>query len=158
VVPGAAPGVLAILEAARRLGDAFVARELEWTLAAAELAGAGRCDVNEALLAWLEREAAAAELSVLSLNSPVAVDRALARAGLARRVAWVLGRGDVRPKPDPQGLELLLARHGAMPDEMLFVGDSATDEVCAAAAGVPFLHVSEIGTRWHRPGLGAAAA
>jgi phosphoglycolate phosphatase len=150
-------GVLAIVEAAHRSGHAFVARELEWTLGAAELAGAGRCEVNEALLEWLGREAAAAELSVLSLNSPAAVERALARAGLGRRMGWVVGRGDARPKPDPQGLELLLARHGVDAGDALFVGDSVSDQACASSAGVRFRHVSELGIRWYRPGVDAAA-
>jgi phosphoglycolate phosphatase len=128
---------------------------MEAALGAVELAGAGRCEINDGLLEWLDGDAAAAELSVLSLNSRPAVELALARAGLARRVAWVLGRGDVRPKPDPQGVELLLARHGAGRGDTLFVGDSATDRGCALAAGIAFVHVSELGARWRRPAVAA---
>jgi FMN phosphatase YigB (HAD superfamily) len=148
--------VLAIVEAAEAHGASFAARELEWTLAAAEVAGAGRCEINAGLLDWLEREAAGAELSVLSLNSRVAVEHALVRAGLSRRVGWVLGRGDAAAKPDPEGLRLLLARHGVSGAEALFVGDSATDHACADAARVPFRHVSELGPRWVKPAALAA--
>jgi phosphoglycolate phosphatase-like HAD superfamily hydrolase len=151
-------GVLALLEAARSRGPSTAVEEMETVLGAAELAGASRCDVNTALLGWLERDAAAAELSILSLNSPAAVRSALARAGLDGRVAWAFGRGDVTPKPSPAGLELLLARHGIGREETLFVGDSGGDRACAQAAGVRFRHVAEVGVRWRSPGPSAAAA
>jgi phosphoglycolate phosphatase len=158
VVAGTERGVLAIVEAVRGQDGSFIARELEWTLAAAELAGASRCQINAGLLEWLEHDVPGAELSVLSLNCRAAVEHALGRAGLSRRVSWVLGRGDVPAKPDPEGLELLLTRHGVTGDEALFVGDSPTDRACALAAGVTYCDVSAIGADWQRPGERAAAA
>ena len=41
-------------------------------------------------------------------------------------------------KPDPAGLVCLPGRFHCLAQEMLFIFDTATDEACAAAAGVPF--------------------
>ena len=87
---------------------------------------------------------------MLSLNSPRAVAAALEGAGLAHRIGWIVGRGDVRPKPDPEGLELLLRRHRVGRGATVFVGDSAGDRACALAAGVRFLDVADVGCDWRR--------
>jgi HAD superfamily hydrolase (TIGR01509 family) len=43
------------------------------------------------------------------------------------------------PKPHPDPLNRILAHYGLMPDEALFVGDSAVDSQAAAAAGIHFV-------------------
>jgi HAD superfamily hydrolase (TIGR01509 family) len=43
-----------------------------------------------------------------------------------------------RPKPDPQGLELILAHFQVEPREACYIGDSDLDRRSAASAGVPF--------------------
>lgn len=45
---------------------------------------------------------------------------------------------DHAPKPDPAGLFHLMGRFHCGAQETLFIGDTATDEACAAAAGVSF--------------------
>ncbi|MFP4388382.1 MAG: HAD family hydrolase [Desulfococcaceae bacterium] len=56
--------------------------------------------------------------------------------GLFDRVVTAL---DVaRPKPDPEGLNQVLAAFEITPDLALYVGDTEADQEAAAAAGVPF--------------------
>lgn len=43
-----------------------------------------------------------------------------------------------RPKPDPEGVEKILAAWGMQPGEVAFLGDSSVDEATAKNAGVPF--------------------
>jgi phosphoglycolate phosphatase len=124
----------------------------------AELEGA-RGPRNQALVDWLEREAADRPLSVLSLNSRQAVKRALEAHDLAERVAHIVGREDVRRvKPDPQGMLILADRHGVEPGAILFIGDKDGDRECAEQAGTGFMHVEEIGVSWREAGSGEPPA
>lgn len=54
----------------------------------------------------------------------------------------VIGGDDVKnPKPDPEGMKLLLERLGMRPEEILYIGDSLVDARTAEAAGVDFIAV-----------------
>jgi phosphoglycolate phosphatase len=91
-------------------------------------------------------EALAARDIVLSVltNKPEAMSRAiLAGLGLAPLFLAVLG-GDSLPtrKPDPAGVEWLLAAGGTRRDALLLVGDSGVDVRTARAAAVDFCGVS----------------
>lgn len=131
-----------------RVHEALDDPRLEAAVTRAEIAGARRCEVNEALLDWLP--AREAPVAMLSLNCPEAVRIASARAGVTPIA--VIGRGDVeRPKPAPEGLLSLARARGVAPRETLMIGDSATDLACAAAAGACGVHVTEIGVRWISP-------
>lgn len=44
-----------------------------------------------------------------------------------------------RPKPDPEGLNQVLAAFEITPDLAIYVGDTEADQDAAAAAGVPFV-------------------
>jgi phosphoglycolate phosphatase-like HAD superfamily hydrolase len=147
--------VLGLLETARRAGNPAALAALEAELEESELEGARTCLVNAALVGWVAALPDRLPLGVLSLNASSAVETALARAGLRSRVATVIGRGGARPKPDPEGLELLLSRHGAAAGRTLMVGDSDADRGCAAGAGVAFLGVEAIGVEWIDPGCAA---
>ena len=144
--------VLGLLESARRTGPPAAVHALEAELAESELEGARRCLVNAALVEWVAGLPSSLPVAVLSLNSSTAVETALSRAGLAGRVTEVVGRGGARPKPDPHGLELLLAAYRAPADRTMMVGDTEADRGCAAAARVPFLDVAAIGVDWVDPG------
>jgi phosphoglycolate phosphatase len=56
--------------------------------------------------------------------------------------AVVGGSPDLRPKPHPESLHLVLDRLGAVGDGALYVGDSEVDAETAQAAGVAFVLVS----------------
>jgi len=143
----------------RRLED-LLAREgvdadplSAWSLLeAAEEAGVGG-EADE-LIAAAEREGAraAAELpladelrdrevpvGVCSLNHESAVRLALDRHDLAAHVDSVVGRGTVpERKPHPRALLAAVEELGVPPGDVLFVGDSASDEETAEAAGTRF--------------------
>ena len=144
-------GIWPLMEAAQQPGRVPLLAEMEKLVTEAELAGAAACPRNVALVEWLDREHRDKPLSVLSLNSKRAVERALADNGLRERVMHIAARDDVRRiKPDPEGMLLLAERHGVEPGAILFIGDKDGDEECAENAGTRFLHVEEIGVDWRR--------
>ena len=52
----------------------------------------------------------------------------------------IIGSDDVKsPKPDPEGIRILLHTWGIKKEEMLYVGDSLVDAGTAKAATVPFI-------------------
>jgi phosphoglycolate phosphatase len=75
-------------------------------------------------------------LAVLT-NKPGDFSRSILEGlGVAGRFARIWGAGDVPSrKPDPGGLQRLMAELGASPAETWMVGDSATDVDAARAAG-----------------------
>jgi phosphoglycolate phosphatase len=149
-------GIWPLMEAARQPGREKLLADMEAIVKEAELAGA-HGPRNQALIDWLDENAAATPLSVLSLNSREAVQKALEAHDLRQRVSHVVGREDVRRvKPDPQGMLILAERHGVDPARILFVGDKDGDRECAEAAGTEFLHVEEIGVDW-RPAPSASS-
>lgn len=55
----------------------------------------------------------------------------------------IVGSDDVKvPKPDPEGIHILLKTWGIKEKEMLYVGDSLVDAGTARAASVPFAAVT----------------
>ena len=63
--------------------------------------------------------------------------------GVANLFSAVVGFEDVaRHKPDPEGVALALNKLGVLPEEALFVGDSAADIEAARAAGCPSCHAT----------------
>ncbi|MGI6193565.1 MAG: HAD family hydrolase [Christensenellales bacterium] len=50
----------------------------------------------------------------------------------------ILAEDVQHPKPHPEALDLYLARSGAKPEEIIYVGDSPADSMCCEAAGVDF--------------------
>jgi phosphoglycolate phosphatase len=136
------------LMAAQQPGREPLLAEMERLVTDAELAGA-HGPRNQALLDWLDSNAAGKPASVLSLNSRRAVMQMLDSHGLGDRFAHIVGREDVRRiKPNPEGMLILAERHGVEPERILFIGDKDGDRECADNAGTRFLHVEEIGVDW----------
>ncbi|MCD2199844.1 HAD-IA family hydrolase [Halobacterium sp. KA-4] len=142
-------------EVAARLREAGVdpsAYDMWEMLDAAEDAGIGS-DVHD-LIASHERDGAtraerlpgADELAgldvpaaVCSLNAEDACRTALERHDLLDSFRVVAGRDTVPArKPDPRALTWVLDELGVAPENALFVGDSASDEVTAERAGTSF--------------------
>ena len=82
-------------------------------------------------------------LAVLT-NKPGDMSRAiLSGLGVAHFFDWIWGAGDFPSrKPDPTGLQRLLAAAAVTPAEAAFIGDSAIDVRTARAAGVPAIGVT----------------
>ncbi|MBN1389630.1 MAG: HAD family hydrolase [Candidatus Thermoplasmatota archaeon] len=83
--------------------------------------------------------------AVLSLNSRNTLEKVLGHWGFYP----IIGIENIEsPKPDPQGLELILKAHGKGPGEAVFIGNSDIDRRCAGSAGVIFVHVDDIREEW----------
>jgi phosphoglycolate phosphatase len=82
-----------------------------------------------------------------SATIPALIDH-LGLAGIFDAVASV--RDKVRPKPAPDIVELCLARAGVAAPRAVYVGDSETDRIAAAAAGTHFIGVGERVDHEHR--------
>lgn len=82
-------------------------------------------------------------LGILTRNSqPVALQALTAINAIGYfSPADVLGRDEARPKPDPQGIETLLSRWGANPDEAVMVGDFRYDLEAGRACGTATVHI-----------------
>jgi phosphoglycolate phosphatase len=144
-------GIWPLMEAAQQPGREQLLADMEKLVTERELAGAAGCPHNAALVEWLRAQPGDRPVSVLSLNSRRAVQRALDDNGIADLVSHVVGREDVRRiKPDPEGMLQLAERHGVEPGAILFIGDKDGDEKCADQAGTRFMHVKEIGIDWSR--------
>lgn len=77
---------------------------------------------------------------IVSNNSERAIRTYLARHDLTEHVAQIIGRPFGHPeqmKPDPHLLHGALEISRAAPSDAVFVGDSITDVLAGAAAGVP---------------------
>lgn len=53
---------------------------------------------------------------------------------------------EIKPKPAPDALQLLMEEHALSAEQVVFIGDSIEDEECAKAAGVEFVNVKELVT------------
>jgi len=82
-------------------------------------------------------------LGILTRNSQAVALQALAAIGARRYFdpEDVLGRDDVRPKPDPHGIELLLGRWGARAEQAVMVGDFRYDLEAGRACGTATVHI-----------------
>lgn len=80
--------------------------------------------------------------AVLSNNRGSLVRKILASRHLIEYFPIVLGEEDVpEPKPDPRGLQSILRAWQLMPEQVVFVGDSASDIGAARQAGCQTLGV-----------------
>ena len=104
-------------------------------ITAAEVAAVGDQRLDPAVVATLRGLAGRFALAVCTRNSRAAVMAALAGTGLEDTVL-VVGREDVaRLKPDPEAIEVALARVGARPEQAVLVGDTYHDVEAGRAAG-----------------------
>jgi len=123
----------ALLDAAE---DAGVGGEADELIAAAEREG-----VPDSRRLALADELVAREVpvGVCSLNHHEAVRLALDEHDLAAHVDSVVGRGTVpERKPHPRALLAAVEELDVPPEDVLFVGDSASDEETAERAGTMF--------------------
>jgi phosphoglycolate phosphatase-like HAD superfamily hydrolase len=51
---------------------------------------------------------------------------------------------EIKPKPAPDALQLLMEEHALSPEDVVFIGDSKEDEECAKSAGVDFYYVKNL--------------
>ena len=95
------------------------------------------------LVDWLQASGTAVGV-VTDKNRP-RIAAILHRAGIAPAV--LVSAQDARPKPAPDGILLAANSLGLKPEEILYIGDSCTDEAAAAAAGCDFIALTTGATR-----------
>lgn len=115
--------------------------EIEIGLANLAVAGEGAHD----LLSHLQNQRA--NLGILTRNSVEISLRTLEVCGLAGFFGKedIVGRDTCAPKPDPEGIEILLARWKAARDDTVMVGDYLFDMQCGRSAGVKTILVDADG-------------
>lgn len=85
-----------------------------------------------------------AKLGILTRNNREVALSSLAAIGAAHffEPAWVLGRDEARPKPDPEGIQRLLHHWSADAGDAVMVGDFRFDLEVGRAAGTATIHVA----------------
>ncbi|MDE5879135.1 MAG: HAD-IA family hydrolase, partial [Desulfovibrio sp.] len=82
--------------------------------------------------------AAGSRLAIDTNRTDVGIERVLDFFSLPPYFEPVISASCARPKPSPEGAELILRAWGAAPREALFVGDSEHDREAARGAGLVF--------------------
>lgn len=132
----------------RERGEEELADHVLEVLRQAELAGAVRSVPLEAGMDLLRRVQDGRPLALVTNNTRAAAQEALRRHGLRPAFGTVVALEDVEEhKPHAEGLELVLAKEGVEPGQVLFVGDGEKDATAAERAGVRFLDVDD----WRPP-------
>lgn len=91
-------------------------------------------------------------LGVLTRNTHAIARLTLELTGLEEYFpdpAYILGRYDASPKPDPAGARQLACLWNADPDDIVFTGDYLYDLLCGRNIGAATIHVDSSGRfRW----------
>jgi len=91
-------------------------------------------------------------VGILTRNTHDVARLTLEYAGLGeffREPAFIIGRYDAAPKPDPEGALQLASLWGASPDEIVVAGDYLYDLLCGRNLGCATVHVDPAGLfRW----------
>lgn len=107
----------------------------------------GRVEISRGAAAARWRLSRGLACSVLSLNTSYTLDRVIGHWGFYPLLS--IDKVE-RPKPDPQGLDLILDVHGKSPEEAVFIGNSNIDMETAESRSVRFIHVDDIKEEWFR--------
>jgi phosphoglycolate phosphatase len=124
------------------LGEAAFIRLCD-EVADAEVAGYVSQDISHDLIELL-RDRCGDPTAIVTNNTKIGVLRILSRPEFSGIRARVIGKEDVQAsKPSPQGLLRACRLYVASPKATVFIGDSASDEEAARAAGIGiFLRVN----------------
>jgi phosphoglycolate phosphatase len=100
---------------------------------------AGQTRLQEGVAEFIGYMKKSGALTAINTNGSQEVHTILELLGVADLFDLVISADDVsRPKPDPEGVRLILARLGKEPGESVYIGDSIIDQLTAAGAGVEF--------------------
>ena len=136
------PKGLPILESLDKLPKAEAAPKRRW-LDAMELELAQASSAQAGIVEHLQAlHTAGTKLGVLTRNSKRNALASLEALGVATLFdhEHVLGRDEAPFKPDPAGLQHLLAAWGASPEQAIFAGDDRFDLLAGRRAGVRTLY------------------
>lgn len=99
------------------------------------------------------------DLAILTSSKREEIDQILDKYGLVNYFKSILTLDDIRnPKPDPEGIQKALKTLKYKPENVVYIGDSATDILTARAASVASIAVSnglipKTSLLMHRPNL-----
>jgi len=83
------------------------------------------------------------KLAIFSRNTHKTISTAIKDMGI--KFDMIISINDVeKPKPDPEGLELILNKTNVKKEKALFIGDSDIDRIAGERAGIKTLMVNEI--------------
>lgn len=86
-------------------------------------------------------EAAGVNLAVCTNKPRRLAEKVLHEAGLIDKFTFMSAGGDLpTQKPNPKNLEICLDYYGALPKDILFVGDSTIDQDVCLSLDAPFVH------------------
>lgn len=92
-------------------------------------------------------------IGILTRNTSTIARMTLEFAGLGEffpEPAFIIGRHDAAPKPDPEGALRLATLWGADPDDIVLAGDYLYDLLCGKNLGAATIHVDPAGLfRWN---------
>lgn len=98
--------------------------------------------VRELLAALAARDA---RFGIITRNTRENAKRSLAKIGILSYFpeAHILGREQAPPKPDPQGITILMRAWNGLPEQTVMVGDYLFDLQAGKSAGTATIHVSK---------------
>ena len=79
------------------------------------------------------------QLAIVSQKNRHYIQGILAKENLVDTFPVIIGGGDAAYKPNPEGLQMAIARTNSNPENCLYVGDSVTDAKTARRAGITFI-------------------
>lgn len=85
--------------------------------------------------------------AVLSLNTSYTLDSVIGSWGFYPVVS--IDRVE-RPKPDPQGLDMILSALRLTPGDAVFIGNSDIDRRCSGARAMTYVDVAQLEEEWFR--------
>ncbi|OLS14147.1 MAG: HAD-superfamily hydrolase [Promethearchaeota archaeon CR_4] len=115
--------------------DIFSSLVANWEVQAAKTRATERKELTK-IVPQLKKEGK--KIAIFTGNYKEAAEIALKRFHLREHIDFIIGRQESpKLKPDPSGLEVILAHFGISPKEAVYIGDAEVDRVAGEAAGIP---------------------
>ncbi len=106
----------------------------DWEIQAAKTQAVERKEQTEVLR---QLKKAGKKIAIFTGNFKEAAEIALKRFYLLQSVDFIVGRRESpKLKPDPSGLQAILARFQISPKDAVYIGDADVDRAAGAAAGI----------------------
>lgn len=102
-------------------------------------------NVNQDIYHWIHAHSHRYLLSVCSSNLHTTIEAALKQLNIYQHFHQIIGNEDVsKLKPDPEGINKIIAHLHLDSSTTIFVGDQATDLQAATQAGIKYLPVGQL--------------
>lgn len=99
--------------------------------------------LNREMIHMITQIPSSANLAVFSANLHGTIVKALEKAGILHKFSFIVGFDDVKyTKPDPLGLEKILAYFNCPSSKALYIGDKDVDVAAGKAANIKTYNIS----------------